>query len=143
MFRQEACPTGFNQRTQNRLKVPWYRRLVSCIPSLVEIHRFEKPPHPRPKGTRVISPSDREIILSSGLAVVECSWARLDDVPFGKIASPHERLCEFSLYPSTRRLQFPISSSTISPGDEPDKLRKTMATELRRSPRSSVLHHWF
>ena len=23
---------------------------------------------------------------------MECSWARLDDVPFSKIASPHERL---------------------------------------------------
>lgn len=46
----------------------------------------------RPKGTVVISPSDRDIILKNGLAVVECSWARLDDVPFGKIASPHERL---------------------------------------------------
>ncbi|KAF7328655.1 Ribosome biogenesis protein TSR3 [Mycena sanguinolenta] len=45
-----------------------------------------------PKGKQVISPSDRDIILIGGLAVVECSWARLDDVPFGKIASPHERL---------------------------------------------------
>ena len=59
----------------------------------------KKPRHPRPEGTRVISPSDREIVLSGGLAVVECSWARLDDVPFGKIASPHERLCEFPLLP--------------------------------------------
>lgn len=47
-----------------------------------------------PKGTQVVSPSDRDTILAGGLAVVECSWARLDDVPFGKIASPHERLCE-------------------------------------------------
>ena len=45
-----------------------------------------------PKGKQVISPSDREYILNDGLAVVECSWARLDDVPFSKIASPHERL---------------------------------------------------
>lgn len=48
----------------------------------------------RPKGTQVISPADRDIILTEGLAVVECSWARVDDVPFGKIASPHERLRE-------------------------------------------------
>jgi len=27
--------------------------------------------------------------------VVECSWARLDDVPFSKIASPHERLLPY------------------------------------------------
>ncbi|KAJ7491989.1 DUF367 family protein [Mycena latifolia] len=50
-----------------------------------------------PKGKQVISPSDREIILKGGLAVVECSWARLDDVPFGKIASPHERLLPYLL----------------------------------------------
>ncbi|THH08289.1 hypothetical protein EW146_g9044 [Bondarzewia mesenterica] len=47
-----------------------------------------------PRGTQVISPSDKDIILKSGLAVVECSWARLEDVPFHKIASPHERLRE-------------------------------------------------
>ncbi|TFK40107.1 hypothetical protein BDQ12DRAFT_680366 [Crucibulum laeve] len=50
-----------------------------------------------PKGTQVISPSDREIIEQAGLAVVECSWARLDDVPFKKIASPHERLLPYLL----------------------------------------------
>lgn len=46
----------------------------------------------RPKGTQVISPADHEIISTGGLAVVECSWARLDEVPWRKIASPHERL---------------------------------------------------
>lgn len=46
----------------------------------------------RPKGTEVVSPADRDIILQNGLAVVECSWARLDEIPFGKIHSPHERL---------------------------------------------------
>ncbi|KAF8155479.1 hypothetical protein B0H34DRAFT_713448 [Crassisporium funariophilum] len=50
-----------------------------------------------PKGKQVVSPSDREIILTAGLAVVECSWARLDDVPFGKISSPHERLLPYLL----------------------------------------------
>lgn len=48
-----------------------------------------------PKGTSVISPADKEIVEQSGLAVVECSWARLDDVPFSKIASPHERLLPY------------------------------------------------
>ena len=40
-----------------------------------------------------MAPCDRGIIEESGLAVVECSWARLEEVPFVKIRSPHERLC--------------------------------------------------
>ncbi|EIM88684.1 DUF367-domain-containing protein [Stereum hirsutum FP-91666 SS1] len=48
-----------------------------------------------PKGKQVLSPSDREIVAKNGVAVVECSWARLDDIPFGKIASPHERLLPY------------------------------------------------
>ena len=45
-----------------------------------------------PKGTHPVSPADRDIVAQNGLAVVECSWARLDEVPFGRIASPQERL---------------------------------------------------
>ncbi|OJA15453.1 hypothetical protein AZE42_02210 [Rhizopogon vesiculosus] len=48
-----------------------------------------------PKATLVMSPADREIVGRDGVAVVECSWARLDDVPFSKIASPHERLLPY------------------------------------------------
>ncbi|KAH7906770.1 DUF367-domain-containing protein [Hygrophoropsis aurantiaca] len=50
-----------------------------------------------PKGTVVISPADREIVSKDGVAVVECSWARLDDIPFSKIASPNERLLPYLL----------------------------------------------
>ncbi|KAF5323273.1 hypothetical protein D9619_013474 [Psilocybe cf. subviscida] len=50
-----------------------------------------------PKGTVPVSPADKDIIAAAGLAVVECSWARLDDVPFNKIASPHERLLPYLL----------------------------------------------
>ncbi|KAJ8468902.1 hypothetical protein ONZ45_g17071 [Pleurotus djamor] len=48
-----------------------------------------------PKGKQVLSPADRDIISADGLAVVECSWARLEDVPFNKISSPHERLLPY------------------------------------------------
>jgi len=50
-----------------------------------------------PKAVQVVSPSDRQYILNAGVAVVECSWARLDDVPFSKIASPYERLLPYLL----------------------------------------------
>ncbi|KAF8331826.1 hypothetical protein F5887DRAFT_1109764 [Amanita rubescens] len=50
-----------------------------------------------PKATQVISPVDHHLVLKAGLAVVECSWARLDDVPFAKIVSPHERLLPYLL----------------------------------------------
>lgn len=45
-----------------------------------------------PNATQTLSPSDSVIIRENGVAVVECSWARLDEVPFGKLKSPHERL---------------------------------------------------
>lgn len=48
-----------------------------------------------PKGTSVVSPADRDIMREHGAAVVECSWARLEEVPWGKIRSPHERICRY------------------------------------------------
>jgi len=48
-----------------------------------------------PKGVDPVAPCDRDIIEESGLAVVECSWARLEEVPFTKIRSPHERLLPY------------------------------------------------
>ncbi|KAI8610685.1 hypothetical protein BC830DRAFT_1144618 [Chytriomyces sp. MP71] len=45
-----------------------------------------------PTGTQYVSPQDREIIREHGICVVDCSWARLSEVPFGKIKSPHERI---------------------------------------------------
>jgi ribosome biogenesis protein Tsr3 len=53
-------------------------------------------PEFRPNAVRVLSPADKELMDKGGLAVVECSWARLSEIPFSKIASPHERLRAFS-----------------------------------------------
>ena len=94
MLRKEIISTRINQGAQGRIQIQRYRSLVSS-PSLSE-KRFSEwlsqAVSQSPKATQVVSPSDRQYILNAGLAVVECSWARLDDVPFSKIASLHERL---------------------------------------------------
>lgn len=36
--------------------------------------------------------ADHEIVKAYGIAVVDCSWAKLDEVPFQKIKGKHERL---------------------------------------------------
>ncbi|XP_012274410.1 ribosome biogenesis protein TSR3 homolog [Orussus abietinus] len=48
-----------------------------------------------PMGTKCVNPSDQDIIRDHGCAVVDCSWARLDDTPFGKMRTPNPRLLPF------------------------------------------------
>ncbi|RKO98964.1 hypothetical protein CXG81DRAFT_30339 [Caulochytrium protostelioides] len=48
-----------------------------------------------PQGKQAISPADAGIVAAHGLCVVDCSWARTDEVPWKKIASPHERLLPY------------------------------------------------
>jgi len=42
-----------------------------------------------------VCPNDKEIVETNGAAVVECSWARLDEIPFNKIGGKHERLLPY------------------------------------------------
>ncbi|ODQ64241.1 DUF367-domain-containing protein [Nadsonia fulvescens var. elongata DSM 6958] len=48
-----------------------------------------------PNGKGVVCPDDRAIVEEFGASVVECSWARLEEVPFGKIGGKHERLLPY------------------------------------------------
>ena len=45
-----------------------------------------------PDATEHLSPADYDLIRSDGLAVVDCSWNRLDDVPWNKIHGAAPRL---------------------------------------------------
>lgn len=42
-----------------------------------------------------VSPTDRDIVQEYGCAVVDCSWARLDDTPFNRMRTPNPRLLPF------------------------------------------------
>lgn len=48
-----------------------------------------------PVGVNCVSPQDLQIIEKSGIAVVDCSWARIDETPFSRMKSPHPRLLPF------------------------------------------------
>ena len=48
-----------------------------------------------PDAQQCISPGDRDIVLSKGIAVIDCSWAKLDSVPFSKIRGAYPRCLPF------------------------------------------------
>src|SRR5688572_13489769 len=47
-----------------------------------------------PLGEQSVSAEDKAIVEELGISVVDCSWAKLDDVPFAKIRGKYERLCK-------------------------------------------------
>ncbi|PVV03678.1 hypothetical protein BB560_001836 [Smittium megazygosporum] len=49
----------------------------------------------RPVGTRTVSPEDKDIILKYGVGTIDCSWARIDEVPFQSIKAKNNRLLPY------------------------------------------------
>jgi pre-rRNA-processing protein TSR3 len=65
-----------------------------------------------PMGTIAVSPTDQSILQSSGLSLIDCSWARLSEIPFSQMnpTSSHHRL-----------LPFLVAANTVNYG-KPSKL---------------------
>ncbi|KAG5887421.1 hypothetical protein JTB14_024620 [Gonioctena quinquepunctata] len=48
-----------------------------------------------PLGVKCVSPQDREIVTTKGIAVVDCSWAKIDETPITSLKAAHGRLLPF------------------------------------------------
>jgi pre-rRNA-processing protein TSR3 len=54
-----------------------------------------------PNGTTSVSPADLSILVDCGLSVIDCSWARLSEIPFKQMQSGHHRLLPFLVAANT------------------------------------------
>lgn len=54
-----------------------------------------------PNGKHVVSPADRELMDQYGAAVVECSWARTNEVQWNKVGGKCERLLPYLVAANT------------------------------------------
>ncbi|KAK4160121.1 ribosome biogenesis protein TSR3 [Cladorrhinum sp. PSN259] len=54
-----------------------------------------------PNGKATISPADKPILEQFGAAVVECSWARTQEVQWNKVGGKHERLLPYLVAANT------------------------------------------
>jgi pre-rRNA-processing protein TSR3 len=54
-----------------------------------------------PRATICLSPADADILTLSGLSLIDCSWARLEEIPFAQMQSGHHRLLPFLVAANT------------------------------------------
>eukprot|EP00301_Raphidiophrys_heterophryoidea_P015350 c23942_g1_i1.p1 GENE.c23942_g1_i1~~c23942_g1_i1.p1 ORF type:complete len:275 (-),score=41.60 c23942_g1_i1:109-897(-) len=66
-----------------------------------------------PNATSTVSPTDRGLVESGGIAVVNCSWAKLEGVPFDRLkCGGRERLLPFLLAGNPTKYGKPFTLSS-------------------------------
>lgn len=63
-----------------------------------------------PQGSTSVSPADTHILEKHGISLIDCSWARLAEIPFSQMTAGHHRL-----------LPFLVAANTVNYG-KPSKL---------------------
>lgn len=48
-----------------------------------------------PQGSVSVSPADATILANHGMSLIDCSWARLNEIPFSQMRAGHHRLLPF------------------------------------------------
>ncbi|EME32091.1 Ribosome biogenesis protein TSR3 [Galdieria sulphuraria] len=81
--------------------------------SSLEVHRAFRGIILSPEGSTAFSPQDAEIVLKHGLAAIDCSWAKLDEVPFAKLSKAQPRLLPFLIAANPTKYGKPLQLSCV------------------------------
>ena len=66
-----------------------------------------------PQATKSISPADKEILEGGGMSLIDCSWARLEEIPWKQMQSGHHRLLPFLVAANTVNYGRPSKLSCV------------------------------